>query len=94
MFKIIDGDTAVLEQGGTWKVVDLYEFKDCLFAKYGSGFIRLNMNKSTSKGGVNIKDIFTNAKLFVDRHGRICTKGDKKITISNLEGELKIEKVV
>ena len=74
-FKLLDGETAILQQSGVFKQADLYEWDGKLFAKHGSGFIRLKENGSTSKDGINIEMLMLDAPLSKDRFGRLCVNG-------------------
>ena len=71
-FKALEGDTVLIVQGGVWKTADLYELDGALFAKFGSGFVRLRYNGTTSKDGVNFHDMATDRQLFQDAHGRLA----------------------
>lgn len=74
-FKLLDGETAILQQGGVFKQADLYEWDGKLFAKHGGGFIRLKENGSTSKDGINIEMLMLDKILYKDRFGRLCVEG-------------------
>lgn len=74
-FKQLDGETAILQQGGVFKQADLYEWDGKLFAKFGAGFIRLKENGSTSKDGVNLELLCLDVPLRRDRFGRLCVSG-------------------
>lgn len=99
MFKKIEGDQAMISQGGVYKPVDLYEYRGQLFIKDGSGYQRLKANGSTSKDGVNLIEIHTEAPLWSDQFGRLCTeagKNRKKVELappeSDSNGPLLLEK--
>ena len=70
MFKKIEGDQAMISQGGVYKPVDLYEYRGQLFIKDGSGYQRLKANGSTSKDGVNLIEIHTEGLLCVSQSVR------------------------
>ena len=57
MFEITEYDV-LLESAGVFKVAAVYTFEDdTLFAKHGSGFIRLKANNQTSKSKVGWRKI-------------------------------------
>jgi len=58
-FKLIDGDTVILRSKGVFTVNDVYVRQNELFAKRGSGFIRLKGNNATSVPGVMWEQIET-----------------------------------
>lgn len=71
MFKHIEGDVAILKQGGVYKTADLYEWRGGLYAKAAGGYVRLNANGTTTRDGVNIESLVCDKPLFKDRFGRI-----------------------
>lgn len=72
MFKMLEGDTAILVQNGVYKVADLATRNGFLFAKLGSGYVRLYANGTTSKDGIRIDALSTEKTLFRDRLSRLC----------------------
>lgn len=92
MFKRLEGDTAVLWSGGVFKQADLYEWQGGLFAAAAGGFVRLAADGSTSKPGVNLKHLTTEAPLFKDRFGRLATQpGEGRAPLTG-EGLLQLTK--
>ena len=49
MFVQIEGGTCLLMSKGVWKPADLYSLEGFVFAKLGSGFIKLKRHGATSK---------------------------------------------
>jgi len=72
MFKQIEGDSAIIVEGGVYKHADLYTRGDYLFAKTGGGFVRLYADGSTSKPKCRIDTLATPIPLFRDNFGRLC----------------------
>lgn len=73
MFKRLEGDTAILKVGGVYKTADLYERDGKLFAAALGGYVRLYDSGATSKDGLNVDTIASDAPLYRDRFGRLCT---------------------
>lgn len=84
VFMKMEGDLAILQQAGVYKQVDVYTRNDGeLYAKLGSGFVRLYASGATSKVGVMLDTLVTEKKLFSDRFDRLCTHardGRKPVT--------------
>lgn len=88
MFKHLEGETAILVQGGVHKVADLYERDGKLFAAAAGGYVRLNANGTTSKDKLSIDTLALDAALHVDRFGRLCVApGDGRKALSEPEAE-------
>lgn len=96
MFKKMNGDQALLVAKGTFKEADLFEFQGGLFAKHGSGYVRLKANGSTSKPGVDFCHLETEAELWSDPFGRISVTnrdGYKPLSLAlSNEGVMQIAK--
>ena len=74
MFEELTGDSAVLVKGGVYRPCPLFKrVNGDLFARYGSGYVRLYATGGTSLDGMKIEVMHTEAPLFVDRFGRLCT---------------------
>ena len=71
MFKKLDGDVVILRSGGVFRQCDLYSRADGLYARYGTGFIRLNRDGSTSAPKIQIDTLIYDGPLFQDRFGRL-----------------------
>ncbi len=77
MFKQLTGQSAVLRKSGVYRTCDLYEFKGMLFAKFGSGFVRMNSNGSSSLDGLQLDHLAYDGELYQDRFGRLAVaKGE------------------
>lgn len=84
MFKPLEGDVAVIKQGGVFRTCELFEWRGGLYAKFGSGYVRLNENGSTTKDGVSIEMLATDLPLYRDRFGRLEVvggNGSKRVMI-------------
>jgi hypothetical protein len=71
MFEKMEGDRALLVQGGVFKQADLYQFAGALFARAAGGFVRLYANGSTSRPGMPFTYLETAAPLYRDQFGRL-----------------------
>lgn len=65
MFTKIEGGTAVLRSRGVYRPCDLYRLPDgdAVYAKYGSGFIRLTGHNETTVPHVKVASIVTGANI-------------------------------
>lgn len=92
MFKKLEGDTAVIRQGGVYKTSELYEWRGDLFLKFGGGFIRVYHDGKTTKEGVFVESMQTDLDLFRDRFGRVSLSSREGYTPIMLtdEGVLQI----
>ena len=77
-FKQIEGDAAILVENGVYKQVDLYSRDGYLFAKVGSGFVRLMADGSTTKHKLRIDFMSFEGELGSDGLGRLVTKDSPK----------------
>tara|TARA_R110000751_G_scaffold220907_1_gene323512 strand:- start:265 stop:549 length:285 start_codon:yes stop_codon:yes gene_type:complete len=73
MFKKLEGDTIMLSNKGVYTVTELYTYNGGLYAKVGSGFVRLRTNGTTSKTDVLIVTMETDIALYKDKLGRLAT---------------------
>lgn len=71
MFRELVGDTAIILIKGTYRQCPLYEYQGNLFAKLGSGFIRLNTTGATSRPDALLFQLITEQKLTADKFGRL-----------------------
>lgn len=81
-FKQIEGEAAILASGGVYRQAEIYERNGYLFAKFGSGFVRLCADGSTSKAKMRLEAISSDGDLCRDSLGRLCrptVDGAKKI---------------
>ena len=74
-FKQIEGDAAILVENGVYKQVDLYSRDGYIFAKLGSGFVRLMADGSTTKHRLRIDYMSFEGELGSDGLGRLVTAG-------------------
>jgi len=70
-FKQIEGEAAILVNGGVYTQVDLYTRDGYLFAKHGAGWVRLMADGSTSKPKVYC-EFLTYSRPLAQRLGRLC----------------------
>lgn len=76
LFHIVEGENAILQNGGTYLQVEIYARKDELYAKRGSGYIRLKSNNQTSHPKTSWEVI--TCEYAVAKHGRlILAQGTK-----------------
>jgi hypothetical protein len=88
--KPIEGESAMLVEKGVYKPADLYEMDDYLFAKVGSGFVRLDANGGTSKPSAKLHKLMYEGPLYKDQLGRLCVSpGAKRAALeSNVQQKL------
>ena len=72
MFKQIEGENAVIVEGGVYKQADLYARDGYLYAKAGGGFVRLYADGSTSKAKCRLDVMTFDKPLCTDKFGRLC----------------------
>lgn len=53
LFHVIDGAQAVLHSKGVYRQAALYRREDRIYAKWGSGFVRLGADRGTSVPSVS-----------------------------------------
>lgn len=72
-FKQIDGESAVIVEGGVYKQVDLYTRDGYVFAKAAGGFVRIMADGTTSKAGGKLRVDFLSyaGPLFRDSLNRL-----------------------
>lgn len=75
MFKdLAPGDVAILMENGVYKQCQLATYNGQLFAKLGSGYVRLNSAGGTSKPSTGLLTLVYDGPLFRDRFGRLCVQ--------------------
>lgn len=74
-FKQVEGEAAILVNNGVFSQVDLYSRDGYLYAKHGSGFVRLYADGSTSKAKLRLDFMSFDETLYRDPMGRLCTGG-------------------
>lgn len=72
-FKQVVGEAAILRENGIFRQVDLYTRDGYLYAKFGSGFVWLAADGSTTKAKVALDHMSWTGQLCHDRYGRLCT---------------------
>lgn len=72
MFKQLVGQSAVVRRRGVFLPCDLYEYRGMMFAKVGSGFIRLTAKGDTSQVGTEVDMLAYDGPLFSDKFGRLA----------------------
>lgn len=72
-FRELVGDTAVLYKSGTFSVCQLYDYRGWLFAGFGSKYVRLNANGTTSVDKLFVDSYIVSVSLYVDKLGRLAT---------------------
>lgn len=71
-FKQVEGEAAVLVENGTYKQVDVYTRDGYLYAKVGSGFVRIMADGSTTKAKMRLDFMSWTGPLYRDKLGRLC----------------------
>lgn len=74
MFVQIPGQSAVVRKGGVFRTCDLYSYRGHLFAKFGSGYVRLNADGASSLDGLQIDLLAYEGPLFRDKFGRLAVQ--------------------
>lgn len=85
-FKQVEGEAAILVNNGVFSQVDLYSRDGYLFAKHGSGFVRLYADGSTSKAKLRLDFMSYGGHLCRDSLGRLCDSHHKDA--QSLTGEV------
>ena len=67
-----EGQVAIIVKSGVYQQAPLYTRNGYLFAKVGSGFIRLASNGSTSQSSTRIDSLVFDGNLHQDAFGRLC----------------------
>lgn len=90
LFKEMEGEAAILATNGTYAQVGLYTNNGFIFAKSGSGFVRLMLDGSTSKTNATTRCVFITlpaGAMSSDPLGRLAhrgTEGTKPIAPAKL----------
>lgn len=72
LFKQSEGDSAILVVNGVYKQVPVYIRDELLYANHSGGFIRLNMDGSTSQPKVRLDHLDFEGAVHRDPMGRLC----------------------
>lgn len=67
-----EGDTAIVVENGVYKQCDIYTRDGYFYVKLGGGFVRLNVDGSTSKPKLRLDFIDITTGLWRDKVGRLC----------------------
>ncbi len=73
LFKVVEGDCAIVMSGGIYKQVPIYTRNGYLFAGVSGGFVRLKADGSTSKPKMLLEHLETELHLCKDKTGRLGT---------------------
>lgn len=73
-FKEVEGEAAILIENGVYKQVPLYTRDGYLYAKIGSGFVRIMADGATTKSKMRLDFMSWTGPLFRDSLGRLCTE--------------------
>lgn len=71
-FQQIEGEAAVIVERGVYRQVDVYQRDGYLYAKFGSGFVRLYADGSTTKAHCRLDTLSFEGALYKDALGRLC----------------------
>lgn len=71
MFKEITGDSVLLRHNGTFRVSPLYTYRSGVYAKLGTGYVRLRTDNTTSKDGVAVEFLESDKLFGQDKFGRL-----------------------
>ena len=72
LFKEVEGEVAILVEGGVYKQAPLYTRNGYLYAKSNGGFVRLNADGSTTKAKCLLETLTWEGRLAADKIGRLC----------------------
>lgn len=88
LFQQLEGDAAVLVSKGVYKQVPLYSRDGVIYAKANGGFIKLNLDGSTSKADHRLDTLAIEAALFKGKFGWLrIDKSDGACALSGRESE-------
>lgn len=71
MFSIVEGEVAILTSKGVFRQTTVYKRRGGIYAKWGSGFIRLRSDGGTSIPNVRVETLTWEGPLGTDVHGRL-----------------------
>lgn len=72
-FVKLEGEACILATNGVFKHADIYAHDDLLFAAFGSGYIGLCADGSTTKDKTRVYSFPTEMKICRTKLGRLCT---------------------
>lgn len=94
MFQIIEGEVAVIVEGGVYKEAPLAVRNGGeLYAKAKGGFVRLYADGSTSVGSkCRLDTLALDGPLYKDRFGKLCSApGERRSLIDGPQAYLRLE---
>lgn len=73
LFQHVEGETAIIVERGVYRQVDVYIRDGILYAKSGSGFIKLNADGSTTKSHARLETLtWDGSPLAKTLYGALC----------------------
>lgn len=75
LFQIVETEQAIVSENGTYKQADLYQRDGLLYAKIGSGYVRLYADGTTTKPKVRLDFLTGPIDVARDVCGRLCIAG-------------------
>lgn len=72
LFKEVEGEVAIIVRGGIYRQGPLYVRNGYLYAKLGSGFVRLYHDGSTTVAKCRLDTLTFDGPLYRDQLGRLC----------------------
>ena len=72
LFKEVEGEVAIIVQGGVYKQCPLYTRNGYLYAKANGGFVRLYHDGSTTVSRCHLDTLTFEGALYRDALGRLC----------------------
>lgn len=74
LFQEVEGEVAVIVEKGVYQQVPIYTRDGYLYAKKGSGFVRLYGDGSSTRAACRLDSMtWGDVQLYEDRFGRLCT---------------------
>lgn len=81
LFAQSEGDTAIIVINGVYKQVPIYVRDGLLYAQHSGGYIRLNMDGSTSQPKVRLDHLDFDGELHRDPQGRLCKPSPERRSV-------------
>lgn len=72
LFQQVEGEAAIIVENGVYRQCDIYQRDGYLYAKVGSGFVRLMADRSTTKAKCRLDTLTWTGDLHRDSLGRLC----------------------
>jgi hypothetical protein len=70
-FRELEGDMAILIRKGVLYQCPLYVHGECIYARWGTGFVRLSENGGTSSPALRMVSLITDLATGTDKMGRL-----------------------